>query len=668
MNKLRQYFKVALVFASTILLGVQRLDATVADDLAALLVPYRVEIEAGTEKGIGTAGWADIDRVTVKLRGSKTPVHGVTMAQNSVKWGYSTSDWDEKKYSTRPSTSESYKYVKDKYPVSKNSALKDFSVIANFYINESASNSKGKVSDWITPSTSETTTNGGNYGTSYFSRHVWIQVLKKEPQPGATGEAAKPRAALYIVPFSLMQQTSASGSSTRPTPGETWRLHVNHVKIGHLTDLQLTPAYPAVGIETTKKTATKGGGLDNGIVRLTRSEMTSAALNVAARWEIAPVDLNDVQVLSGASVLPRNFNVSFAPNETVKELTVRGLLGSTYAPKQTVTISLVGGADYNVTPSKASATVDVLDPVLPTAGVVATKPDARPPDMPGEFSVNLSRLVSLPVTVKYSIGGTAQPNVRYRALPGTVTVPSGSRSVTIPLIPIENYKVAPTQTVVLSLDSGTNYMVIGSKSATVNIHDNNDNVFSIVTDNATAVAGKEPIRFRVTRSGTNLSPATLSWNVAGTAVSPQNYFPGLPSSVVFGQGVKEVAYTLNAIAPLPSNKTISASLIGNPRYTIGTPDNAIFTLVAKVPVSKVSINATIFSGANTVQNAVDAFVPEGVEVKGGIIALGSGNTPLSTKPVTSLTPQPEYLDGTWIPPVVPYGIDVRIKHITTEAQ
>jgi len=420
---------------------------------------------------------------------------------------------------------------------------------------------------------------------------------------------------------------------------------------------------PLIDIQTIGGTATEGAN-DTGLIRVTRTDNAALPLSVNATWATFPANQNNVTVSMNGKTVGASFTINFTAGQTAQDLVVKALDDGIYNPGEKLIATLATSANYKI--QNPSASVDIVNTTALRANIAASKPDAYLPSTPGEFKVDLSATATVPITVKYTVGGTAPANVRYQALPGSLTFQPGQKSLVIPVVPIENYVVTPTQTVIATLVAGSDYTLGSPGAATVNIIDDNDNVFSLVTDNATAVPNGAPVSFRVVRAGNNLGPITLDWSLAGTALPLANYTPQLPSSVLFGNGIREVAFTINAVPFPPPNKTVSITLIGRPRYTLGNPGNTTLTIVAKIPVTKVTINGTIFSGASTVQDAVDAWVPEGVVLKGGIIALGSGNVTPSTKPVT-LTPQPEYLNGTWIPPVVPYGIDVRIKQITTDA-
>ncbi|MDC8000175.1 discoidin domain-containing protein [Aequorivita todarodis] len=107
----------------------------------------------------------------------------------------------------------------------------------------------------------------------------------------------------------------------------------------------------------------------------------------------------------------------------------------------------------------------------PQATITAT--DASAAENPldnGTFTVSLDAVNNNgPLTVNYTVGGTASSGSDYTALSGTVTIPNGQQSGTITVIPVDDTEVEPVETVILTLSSGAGYTVGTPFSATVNI-------------------------------------------------------------------------------------------------------------------------------------------------------------------------------------------------------
>jgi hypothetical protein len=97
----------------------------------------------------------------------------------------------------------------------------------------------------------------------------------------------------------------------------------------------------------------------------------------------------------------------------------------------------------------------------------------------GEFGTNTARfdLVRggdtnlLPLTVTYSVGGSAVPGVDYLPLSGSVTLGSGVLATNIFVTPIPNDVAQGDRTVALTLQTSASYALTAVSNATVVIHD-----------------------------------------------------------------------------------------------------------------------------------------------------------------------------------------------------
>jgi hypothetical protein len=91
----------------------------------------------------------------------------------------------------------------------------------------------------------------------------------------------------------------------------------------------------------------------------------------------------------------------------------------------------------------------------------------------GTITVSLEEINnSGPLTVNYTVGGTATPDSDYTAFSGSITIPTGQQSGSLAIIPIDDTEIEPLETVILTLSTGTGYTVGEPSSATVNIISN----------------------------------------------------------------------------------------------------------------------------------------------------------------------------------------------------
>ena len=106
---------------------------------------------------------------------------------------------------------------------------------------------------------------------------------------------------------------------------------------------------------------------------------------------------------------------------------------------------------------------------------------AEPGTDTATFVVYRTGATNQSTTVSYTVGGTATSGLDYQALPGSVTIPPGAASATIPVIPLDDTLVEPTETVVITLASDPAYFVGDGRTATAYIRDNDINTPPAVT-------------------------------------------------------------------------------------------------------------------------------------------------------------------------------------------
>jgi hypothetical protein len=78
----------------------------------------------------------------------------------------------------------------------------------------------------------------------------------------------------------------------------------------------------------------------------------------------------------------------------------------------------------------------------------------------------------VPLTVLYTVAGTASPGSDYLALAGSVIIPASSNSAVITVIPIDDVLIEGAETVVVTISPAAAYIVGSAKSATVTISSN----------------------------------------------------------------------------------------------------------------------------------------------------------------------------------------------------
>ena len=118
-------------------------------------------------------------------------------------------------------------------------------------------------------------------------------------------------------------------------------------------------------------------------------------------------------------------------------------------------------------------TVTTVNIATPTVSLSVLRAEAYKNGKRGKFLVTRTGDVSTNLTVRYTVGGTAQTVTAYKPMSGSVTIPAGSASTKVKVVPVDgaaDSTVGETVTVTLQ-DGGSSYAVSESGTGTVTIQD-----------------------------------------------------------------------------------------------------------------------------------------------------------------------------------------------------
>ncbi|GCL40849.1 choice-of-anchor L domain-containing protein [Dolichospermum planctonicum] len=290
--------------------------------------------------------------------------------------------------------------------------------------------------------------------------------------------------------------------------------------------------------------------------------------------------------------------ITFAAGQTTKTVTINPTADSTFENDETVIFTIASGTGYTVgTSGSATGTINDDD----TASITVTvTPSSVFEDgttklvytftrsYPGGTSQSLGN----PLTVNYSIGGTANGDDYTGATPGTgktITFAANSDTATLIIDPKADTIVESNETVAVTLASGPGY-TLGTTAPVVGTINDDDTASITVTVTPSSVFedGTTNLVYTFTRSypgGTSQSlgnPLTVNYSIGGTA-NGDDYTgatPGTGKTITFEEGENTATLIINPKADtiVESNETVVVTLANGPGYTLGTTAPVVGTI------------------------------------------------------------------------------------------
>ena len=255
-----------------------------------------------------------------------------------------------------------------------------------------------------------------------------------------------------------------------------------------------------------------------------------------------------------------------------------------------ITLNSVNSALYEIG-TQNSDTVTIVDDDTFIATIVATDNlavEANTVTNTGTFAISLDAVnnTGSPVVVNYTVSGTANSGTDFTALTGSVSFANGQQNRTVIVTPINDNIVENSETVIVTLGSGTGYNLgaTATSTATVNIDDTDTFTASVVS--TTATANESPVAngvFTISLGSTNTtgSPIVVDYTVSGTATSGLDY-NALSGSVSIANNQSSGVVTVTPIndTTIEVNETVILTLAAGTGYTVGTPNNATVTIIS----------------------------------------------------------------------------------------
>jgi hypothetical protein len=310
-------------------------------------------------------------------------------------------------------------------------------------------------------------------------------------------------------------------------------------------------------------------GTTNLIYTFTRSGVTTNSLTVNYTLG-GTATLNTDYTRTGT-----NNTVTFAAGSSTATVTVDPTADTTVENNETVALTLAAGTGYTIgTPNAVTGTITNDD--FPSI-TLAVSPASVTEDGTTNLIYTFTRsgLTTNPLTVNYTIGGTATLNTDYTrtGTNNTVTFAAGSSTATVTVDPTADTTVESDETVALTLTSGTGYTIGTTTPVTGTITNDDTNVTLAVSPASVTEDGTTNLVYTFTRTGVTTNSLTVNYTLGGTATLNTDYTrTGTTNTVTFAAGSATATVTVDPTADttVESNETVALTLAAGTGYTVGT--------------------------------------------------------------------------------------------------
>jgi hypothetical protein len=353
---------------------------------------------------------------------------------------------------------------------------------------------------------------------------------------------------------------------------------------------------PVVTVTSTNAPfAVEGGG--NGAFVFARSGSTTGALTLYLTFSGTASNGTDCAAVTNVITIPAG-----QPSTTVS---VAASDDASIEGEETLSAALSQRDTYRIG-YPADATVTIQDNDQNVRVDASDFESAEPGTDVGEFTFTRFGTTNTPLTVFFTISGTASNGLDYTAITNAFVIPAGRLTAALPILPLDDPLVEGHETVVLTLLANSNYSLATPTTGTVTILDDEPLLSIVVGDTNVVEGSRQPGRFTITRGGNPDQPVNARLGVSGTAAFGVDY-PAFVTNVYFSCGVTGIdllIFPTNELA-VEMNETVIVRLIADVTYTILPPTNATLTILdagtnrnPHVTITSPTVEAVFLLGTN----------------------------------------------------------------------
>ncbi|ODV40076.1 Calx-beta domain-containing protein [Microcystis aeruginosa] len=303
---------------------------------------------------------------------------------------------------------------------------------------------------------------------------------------------------------------------------------------------------------------------------------------------------------AGSDYTAKTGTLTFTPGQISQDIIISVNGDTAIEPDETFLINLANPSNALITDNQGLGTI-TNDDGDNTSVTLAVSPGSVTEDGTTNLVYTFTRtgVTTNPLTVNYTLGGTATLNTDYTrtGTNNTVTFAAGSTTAKVTIDPTADTIVESNETVTLTLASGTGYKVGTTPPVTGTI--TNDDFPQLSINNITVVEGLDNNAIlTVTVNNSNPQPISVNYTTAPINATANVDYTSKTGTIT--------------IAPNTATATISIPLLND---NLNEPDEA-FTVTLSNPVNA-TINPDEAIGqviiTDTLQSAITRTLPNNVE-------------------------------------------------------
>jgi acylphosphatase len=307
--------------------------------------------------------------------------------------------------------------------------------------------------------------------------------------------------------------------------------------------------------------------------------------------------------VGGTAANPADYTISASPitiaaGSTSGTITVTVVADGVAEPDETVIVTL--GTPTNATRGATTVHTLTIAAQVPTVSFTAAAQTVGEGVGTATITAQLSSSSTQPVTVPFTVGGTAANPADYTISASPITIPAGNTTGTITVTVVADGVAEPDETVIVTLGTPTNATLGATTVHTVTITGQVPTVsFTAAAQSVAEGVGTATITAQL--SSSSAQTVTVPFTVGGTATNPADYtISASPITIPAGNTTGTITVTVVADAVAEPNETVVV--------TMGTPTNAAqgattvhtVTITGQVPtVSFTAAAQTVAEGVGT---------------------------------------------------------------------